>query len=138
MWSVPEDRFAVVKGLTEHGYVDGLETVTRTRAGAFVPVQVSVVAVKLAGEDYFIAVGRDISAIKEAEQKIRDSEATLRKIFDASLDWMSIIEMATGDYLDVNESFVRATGQREDLMGFNFVKLGLWPDDKEWQPFTES
>ena len=130
--------FAVVKGLTEHGYIDGLETVTRTRAGAFVPVQVSVVAVKLAGEDYYIAVGRDISAMKEAEQKIRDSEATLRKIFDASLDWMSIIEMATGDYLDVNESFVRATGhEREDLIGSNFFKLGLWPDDKEWQPFTE-
>jgi PAS domain S-box-containing protein len=115
MWTVPEDRFEVLKGLTEHGYVDGLETVTRTRAGAFVPVQVSVVAVKLAGEDYYIVVGRDISAIKEAEQKIRDSAATQRRIFDASVDWMSIIDMATGDYLDVNESFARATGHQRAL-----------------------
>ena len=52
---------------------------------------------------------------------------------------MSIVEMATGDYLDVNESFARATGySREEIVGSNFFKMGLWPDEAEWLPFTET
>jgi len=136
---VPEQRLAVIKALNERGYVDGVEIPTRIRSGAIISVQMSLAAVKLAGENCYIAVGRDISTVKAAEQKIHDSEATLRRIFDAGLDCMSIIEVATGNYLNVNESFCRDTGfRREEVIGSNFFKLGLWPDEEEWTHFTET
>ncbi len=139
MWAVPEQRVALLKSLTERGYIDDLEMLTRIRSGQVVPVLVSAVAVKLAGEDCYIWVARDISMMKAAEQKIRDSEATQRRIFDAGLDCMSIVEMATGNYLDVNESFCRETGfRRDEVIGSNFFNLGLWPDEREWTHFTES
>ena len=139
LWVVPEQRTIFLRGLKEHGFVDGLETTLRNRRGQVVPVLMSAVGLKLAGEDYNLSVVRDISRLREAEQKIRDSEPTQRRIFNASLDWMSIIDMASGDYVDVNESFVRATGhRREEIVGSNFFKLGLWPEEKEWKHFTET
>ncbi len=73
-----------------------------------------------------MTMARDISELRETRRrKFRQSEATQRRIFNASLDWMSIIDMGTGDYLDVNESFARATGySREEMVGSNFYKIG--------------
>jgi PAS domain S-box-containing protein len=137
LWAIPEQRTKYMETLLKLGYVDSYEMSLRTRSGDIVPMLIAVGTVKVAGEDSYLAVARDISRIRE-EQEIRDSATTLRKIFDASADWMSIVEMATGDYLDVNESFIDATGYtREEIIGSNFWKLGLWPVDEQWQSFTE-
>ena len=139
LWAIPEQHATFLHTLAERGYIDAYAMSMRTRSGKVVPVLISAVAVKLAGENCYLEMARDISGLREAEQKIRDSEATQRRIFNASLDWMSIIDMGTGDYLDVNESFARATGYaREDLIGSNFFKLGLWPDPEEWKQFNET
>jgi PAS domain S-box-containing protein len=139
LWLVPEQRVVFLEHLRERGFVDGLEISLRNRSGQVVPVLMSAVVVKLAGEDHNLSVVRDISRLREAEQKIRESEATQRRIFNASLDWMSIIDMGTGDYLDVNESFVNGIGyRREEIIGSNFVKLGVWPDEEEWMHLSEN
>ncbi len=139
LWAVPEQRTAFMQNLVEHGYVDSFEMSKRVHDGAVIPVLISAVAVKLSGEECYLGVSRDISAMREAERKIRESEATQRKIFDATLDYMTIGEIATGDYLEVNQSFVDAIGYtREEIIGSNFWKLGIWPDHKESERFIES
>ena len=139
MWTAePHKRAAFVEGLSQRGYIDGLELTLRNNRGDLIPVLMSAVTVNLAGEQCYLAVARDIAKIREAEQKIRASEATLRKILDSSLDWMTISDMATGDYLDVNDSFAFASGYtREEIIGSNFWKLGQWPDEPDWQRFNE-
>jgi PAS domain S-box-containing protein len=139
LWAVPEQRAEFITTLEQRGYIDGYEISLRTSSGVEIPVLLSAVTVKLAGENCYLSMARDISHLRRAEEKIRDSEATQRRIFNASVDWMSIVDMSTGDYLDANESFLRATGySREELIGSNFFKLGLWPDEGEWNQFTQA
>ena len=138
LWAMPEQRANFLQTLRRQGYIDAYEMSMRTRAGAEVPVLLSAVTVKLAKEDCYFAMARDISHLREAEHKIRESDATQRRIFNASVDWMSIVDMATGDYMDINDSFARATGySREELIGSSFFKLGLWPDELQWQDFID-
>jgi PAS domain-containing protein len=75
-----------------------------------------------------------------AEQKIREGEATLRRILDAAIDGMSINKVATGNYyIDVNESFAQISGYtREELIGSCSCKLGLWRDEEDWRFFVDS
>jgi PAS domain-containing protein len=74
----------------------------------------------------------------EAEQKFCDAEAALRRICDATVDGMSVNEIATGNYIDVNESFVQIRGYtREELIGSCSCKLGRWRDEKDWRYFVD-
>ena len=76
-----------------------------------------------------LRITRDISEIKAAEQKLRKSGETFRKIFDTSLDAMSITDATTGEYLDVNPEFLRISGfSCEEIRGTCGNALGLWVD----------
>ncbi len=139
LWALPEQRATFIEALINPGYLDDYEVSMRKRDGKIIPVLTSAVTVKLAGEDCYLGIVRDISALKEAEQKIRESEASLRRIFDAGIDGMTISEIATGNYLDVNAAFLQISGYaREEVIGSNFFKLGLWPDQKEWTQFVDT
>jgi PAS domain-containing protein len=70
----------------------------------------------------------------EAERHIRDGEATSRRISDTAIDGMSMNEIATGNHIDVNESFAQSSGStREELLGSCSWNLGLWPDEDDWR-----
>ena len=139
LWAVPEERATFIDTLVNPGYLDNYEVSMRKRDGQIIPIRTSAVIVQLAGEECFLGILRDISALKEAEQKIRDSEASLRRIFDAGIDGMTISEIATSNYLDVNAAFLQTSGYtREEVIGSNFFKLGLWPDQKEWTQFIQT
>ena len=54
---------------------------------------------------------------------LSESEETFRKLFDANLDSMTLTGI-DGNYIDVNQEFVRATGfSREEAIGHHFTEL---------------
>jgi PAS domain S-box-containing protein len=64
-----------------------------------------------------------------AEKRLRESEAKLRKVFDASLDAVSIRRIRDDRLLDVNRELVRAFGySREELLSRPMSELHLWND----------
>ena len=70
------------------------------------------------GQALLYLEARDISDLSVAQERLRRSEETFRKIFDASLDAMTIVDGTTGAYIDVNPEFLRATGfSRDDIIG---------------------
>src|SRR5208282_1119472 len=78
---------------------------------------ISAVVVRLNNQNCAITVVREISDVKEAERKLRESEASLRKIFDSILDPLSIADL-DGRFVDVNEEFTRLTEfSREEVIG---------------------
>ena len=139
LWATPGIEKEFVRRIGAGENVKNLEVTFRTKEGKIIPCLLSSVMITLHGRPCVMTLTSDIAELRESQQQLRESEATLRRIFDASLDWLSIIDLTTGDYLDVNESFARSLGRpREEIIGSNFLKLGLWPDQKEWTLFSES
>ena len=90
----------------------------RMKDGHLVRSLISAVQCELWGKRCCISSARDISDLSVAQERLRRSEETFRKIFDASLDAMTIVDGTTGAYIDVNPEFLRATGfSRDDIIG---------------------
>jgi PAS domain S-box-containing protein len=138
LWTDAEIEAEYYRRVRDRDQIENMEVTFRGKDGILIPSLLSSTFVTLHGRACLMTLARDISHLRAAEQKIRQSEATLRKIFDSSLDLMAITDVATGNYLDINESFARAIGySREELVGSNFFKLQIWPIEEEWQPFIE-
>jgi two-component system CheB/CheR fusion protein len=82
----------------------------------------------------FVAAIIDITARKQAEEALRQSEERFSKAFEASPLAMSITSLRTGRLLEVNETFTRLSGYtREEAVGRTTLELGVWsnPNDRE-------
>lgn len=106
-------------------------------AGRIVPHLVSGVIIELGGSKAILTIARDISDFRAAQESLRESEATLRKVFDANFDSIAISELSDGRYIEVNEAFLRNTGlARESVIGKDFIQTGLWVDRAERDEFA--
>ena len=77
-------------------------------------------------------IGWDITERRRSEDALRKSEERFFKAFNASPDPMVISRSEDGSFLDMNESFVTATGySREEALGRNALELGLLDDPAE-------
>jgi PAS domain S-box-containing protein len=84
-----------------------------------------------------VAIIRDITDRKEAENKLKESEARFRSIFQLSPIGFSSVDPETGKYLIVNDKFVNITGySREELSNMSLRDI-THPEDLEndWQKF---
>jgi PAS domain S-box-containing protein len=69
---------------------------------------------------------------KQAEEKLRESEERFSKAFSASPLVLTISSLETGELIEVNETFVNATGfSREEAIGKTTLELGLWTKPQE-------
>ncbi|MGC1343133.1 MAG: PAS domain S-box protein [Candidatus Binataceae bacterium] len=106
-------------------------------AGQIVPHLVSGVIIDLDGNKAILTIARDISDFRAAQDRLRQSEETLRKVFDANFDSITITDMADGNYIDVNAAFERNTGiARETVLGKGFARTGLWVDRDQRAAFA--
>jgi PAS domain S-box-containing protein len=72
---------------------------------------------------------RDVTASKQVEQALRESEEKFSKAFRTSPDVMSISDFETGRYLEVNEAHEKTFGfKREEVVGRSPRELGILPD----------
>jgi PAS domain S-box-containing protein len=69
----------------------------------------------------------DLTRQKQAEQALRESEERFAKAFNSSPLVLTITSLKTGKLIEVNDTFVRATGYtREETIGRTTAELGLW------------
>lgn len=134
----PDLRERFMKELRASGVVQNLE-VQLNGVGYARPATalISAVVVRLNNQNCAIMVIREISDVKEAERKLRNSEAALRKIFDANLDPVVTSDPITRRFTDVNHEFSRATGfSKEEVLGKTSREIGLWPSQEESDNFA--
>jgi two-component system, sensor histidine kinase and response regulator len=131
MWPSARDMERFIETIQRTGRVKNMEIRQRRKDGTPEMYLSSASVVEVNGERCVISMTRDITEIKRVETKLRASEETFRKLFDANLDSMTL-GAVTGTYIDVNQEFVRATGySREEAIGHHFTELNMWihPDE---------
>lgn len=78
IWDIPADREKLIAGLKERGYVSNLESKFRCKDGSIRTALMSAAIININGAPHILSITRDITAIKQAEQELKRSEAVLR------------------------------------------------------------
>ncbi|KJK06473.1 MULTISPECIES: PAS domain S-box protein [Pseudomonas] len=75
---------------------------------------------------------RDITQQQRAEAALKASEEKFAKAFHSSPDAITITELDSGRYLEVNDGFCRLTGySAAEVIGHSVYEIGIWADDKQ-------
>lgn len=129
MWANPADRLAFVEKMRRDGAVhDSIEHGLK-RDGTPFTCLFSAERIEIDGRSCMLTVVRDITQRLVAEQALRESEQKFATAFRSSPCSLSISDLATGRYLDVNAGFEKVSGYaREEVIGRTSVELGLWYD----------
>lgn len=78
----------------------------------------------------------EIHEREAAQSRLEANESVIRKIFDTTLETITINRLSDGVFLDVNEEFSRCYGYRPDeVIGKSALALNLWPDRKQLATF---
>ncbi len=82
---------------------------------------------------------RDITARKKVEEALRESEEKFSKAFRTSPDVMSITDLESDCYLEVNDAHEKTFGfKREEVLGRSSLELGIFQDPKARQEMIEA
>ena len=131
LWLDPNDRERLVALLEEHGTARGFECQFKRKDGTAIWVSINVRSVGGAdGQSLFYdGFVQDISERKQMEDALRKSEEKFSRAFQSSPAALTIADLATGSYLEVNGAFEQITGYRRDeVIGRRWDELGLWAD----------
>src|SRR5690349_21022443 len=120
-----EPGFEVFVAKARLGVPDENEWTYVRRDGSRFPVMLSVTALRNSNDEItgFLGIGSDISAKKEAEQALRDSEKRYRDLVDNSLGLIGAHDM-DGTFLMVNPATARVLGyEPSELIGRNMTEV---------------
>jgi two-component system, cell cycle sensor histidine kinase and response regulator CckA len=100
---------------------------SKRRDGSLFWSEVALRRCTFSGKTWIIASIRDIDDHKKAEDALRKSEEKLSKIFHGSSNSMAVTELATGRIVDVNKTWMEASGLTLDAaQGKTALELSLW------------
>lgn len=86
-----------------------------------------------------IGMDVDISAHREAQQALRDSEAKYTSFYQTLPDAAGISRIADGRYMDVNPAFCELLGlPRDEVLGRTATELRIWASDEERKRLLET
>jgi len=88
---------------------------------------VSAVRILWRGQPATLNFATDITARKQAEQALRESEEQLSKMFNASPVAISLTTIREGRYLNANDEFLKMLGlSREEVIGHTVFEFDTW------------
>lgn len=100
-----------------------IETTHQKKNGALLPVEISGKKYHLAGKPFYYGVARDITARKQVEQELRESEEKYRALVNGMRDTVWVIDFE-GNFIDVNSAAVEILGySREELLAMGPVDI---------------
>jgi two-component system cell cycle sensor histidine kinase/response regulator CckA len=71
----------------------------------------------------------DITERKRALERVAESEARFRAVFDQGPIALSLVRVADNRFVEVNDAGLAALGRtREEVIGHTTIELGLWAD----------
>ena len=140
IWVDPAERAQLFNCLRDRDVCREQNARFRRKSGQIFWGQISAARISLNGMPLILSVIRDLTPIKEAEDKLAQSARALqrsedryRTAFQTSLDAFMISHLETGEFFDVNPAFLEMLGySREELLCHTSVDLNIWkePEDR--------
>jgi diguanylate cyclase (GGDEF)-like protein/PAS domain S-box-containing protein len=135
-WVDPDIREKMIEILRQDSSVGNLEARFRRKDGGIVWGQVSESMIETDGVPCILSVTRDITAAKEADDRLaatmaalRASEVHYRTVFQTSVDGICISQLRNGQYIDANRAFLELMGyEREEVIGRTTLELNFWAE----------
>ena len=79
-----------------------------------------------------VASYRDVTERLRAEQELRRSEELFKTVFFGIPDLAGIVDLATGQFVEVNDGCERLLGwRREEIVGRRAADLPIWPNRED-------
>lgn len=106
------------------------ETEHRRKDGVIVPVEINARKVRLLGRDLILAIVRDITERKRAEEALRESEKRYRNVVEGQTEFICRFT-PDGTHIFLNEAYCRYFGKkREEMIGHRFIP-SIPPGDQQ-------
>ncbi|GAB4283435.1 MAG: hypothetical protein Kow0068_08330 [Marinilabiliales bacterium] len=110
-----------------------LQLIRKDKKIIWVEINFSLIKDENSNEIKIHGVTRDITLRKKAELLLRESEEKFRKIFETTLDSITIHQSNNKHFTDVNKGFEKLTlYKRNQVISKNFDIKTLWKDSSEW------
>lgn len=133
-WQNEQQRDILFQQLSRDQTLDNVEAQFFTRGGMPLTCEVSSRFIRIERRLCIITTFRDITGRQIAEAARRASEEKFAKAFHSSPDAITITELRTGRFIEVNQGFYRLTGYRpEEVIGRTSAELAIWPGDQRRQ-----
>ncbi|HVA80088.1 MAG TPA: PAS domain S-box protein [Candidatus Binataceae bacterium] len=134
LWNDRRELKHFMETLRRKGLVRNMEVSFRTKSGDLTPCLISATIIEIGGEPCIVSFVRDVTIMKRAETRLRQSEATLRVVIEAIPDPITINALSDGRYIAINNAWAQATGyNREDALGRPVTDL--WADPGQMREF---
>lgn len=124
----------ILEALSTTGRVEGFELTLAGRDGIVRRLLWSGQVTRLRGQDHLVSSAVEVTALVEALELLRRSEAKFEAVFHSSPDAIALSHPESGAYVDVNPGFTALTGyDLEDARGRSSLPggLGIWVDPQE-------
>lgn len=123
------ERDKLMRKQLKTGGLRNEEFLLRTKSGRTVHLLFSFASMELAGEMHIVSTLIDITARKQAEATLRESEMRFRTMFEQAAVGVAEIETATGRFIRINQRYCDIAGYtREEMLALN-VQAIIHPDD---------
>ena len=97
--------------------------------GSAFDTEVSLNLLKTNQSNALQAIVRDITGLKQAEEALRDSVEKYRILFDLESDALALIDIETGNMLEINKAFIELYGySREEILKMKNMDFSAEPE----------
>ena len=137
-WVHPAGRKKFVEILERDGSVLGYPATVRDRYGSvhYLSTSCHLYRDKNGTVLGIEGVAHDITALREAEEALQAAREKYSTIFRDAPDAITISELETGVFIEVNDAATRIFGySRDELVGHNAVDLGIWQSREQREAF---
>ncbi len=128
LWTNAAERDALLRHLDTEGDIRSHEMRVKTKDGRSLQMSFSASSVVVGGEPGWLSVLTDITALRQAEEAVRENERCLQLLVENSTDILGVMS-ATGALVSLRGPLQRILGYTpEELVGRDALSL-IHPDD---------